>query len=256
MTEAVTAVVNKPIWVDLATKDPAAARDFYAKVLGWDIQVSPDPLYQGYGRALVGGKDAAGIGGTMSPDQPSAWSLYIGSDDADALAARVTAAGGTVAMAPFDVGDQGRMAVFQDASGAFISTWQSTGMDGFHATGNGTFGWAELTARGIGAALPFYEQVFGWALKPSGSPDQPYTEFEIDGHSVGGATEMPDMVPAGTPNYWLVYFNADDVDATHRAAIEAGGHEFVAPMDFPGGRMSILADPQGAAFGLLKLAER
>src|SRR4029077_5136350 len=146
-------------------------------------------------------------------------------------------------------------AVFQDASGAFISTWQSTGMDGFHATGNGTFGWAELTARGIGAALPFYEQVFGWALKPSGSPDQPYTEFEIDGHSVGGATEMPDMVPAGTPNYWLVYFNADDVDATHRAAIEAGGHEFVAPLDFPGGRMSILADPQGAAFGLLKVAE-
>ena len=36
-------------------------------------------------------------------------------------AAAVTAAGGTVVMAGMDVGDQGRMAVFQDPTGAFIS---------------------------------------------------------------------------------------------------------------------------------------
>jgi predicted enzyme related to lactoylglutathione lyase len=204
MTESMTAVKNKPIWVDLAAKDPAAARDFYAKVLGWDVQVNPEPEYGGYGRAVAGGKDAAGIGGAMSPDQPAAWSLYVGTDDAEALATKVTEAGGTVVMAPFDVGDQGRMAVFQDASGAFISAWQTTGMDGFHATGNGSYGWAELTARGIEAALPFYERVFAWTLKPSGSPDQPYTEFQVDGQSIGGATEMPAMVPAGTPNNWRV----------------------------------------------------
>jgi predicted enzyme related to lactoylglutathione lyase len=27
----------------------------------------------------------------------------------------------------------------------------------------------------------------------------------------------------------------------------------LAPMDFPGGRMSILSDPQGAVFGLMRL---
>ena len=66
---------------------------------------------------------------------------------------------------------------------------------------------------------------------------------------------MMDM-PPGTPDqvlgYWLVYFDVKDVDASHRAALDAGGRELVAPIDFPGGRMSIVSDPQGAAFGLLK----
>jgi predicted enzyme related to lactoylglutathione lyase len=54
------------------------------------------------------------------------------------------------------------------------------------------------------------------------------------------------------PSYWQVYFQADDVDAAHRKALDLGGHEMVAPQDFPGGRFSIVSDPQGASFGLLK----
>jgi predicted enzyme related to lactoylglutathione lyase len=48
-----------------------------------------------------------------------------------------------------------------------------------------------------------------------------------------------------------VYFAVDDVDASHRTAVDAGGTELLAPIDFPGGRMSIVNDPQGAAFGLM-----
>ena len=51
-----------------------------------------------------------------------------------------------------------------------------------------------------------------------------------------------------------MYFTVNDVDATHRAALNAGARESVGPMDFPGGRMSILSDPQGASFGLMKVA--
>src|SRR5262245_22280311 len=254
MADVATATLNKPAWVDLAAKDPAAARDFYSKLFGWDIEVNEDPQYGGYAIARVDGHDVAGIGGAMSADQPTAWSLYIGTDDIDGLADRIGQAGGTVAMAPFDVGDQGRMAVFQDPSGAFISAWQGTRMGGFQAHGANAFGWAEVNARGVEKVLPFYERVFGWTLKPSGSPDQPYTEFEVDGDSIGGAAEMNPMVPANVPSHWLVYFTVDDVDASHRTAIEAGARENLAPIDFPGGRMSILTDPQGANFGLLSLS--
>jgi uncharacterized protein len=254
MAQTAATTLNKPVWIDLAAKDAEAARSFYAKVFGWNIEVSPDPQYGGYGRALIDGQDAAGIGPTQSPDQPSVWTLYIGSDDVDALSRDVTAAGGTVAVPPFDVGDQGRMAVFQDPSGAFISSWQTTRMGGFQAQGPNAFGWAELNARGIDGALPFYQQVFGWTPQSVGSPEQPYTEFQVDGHSIAGATEMNPMVPADVPNYWMVYFTVDDVDATHRTAIEAGARELVAPMDFPGGRLSIVSDPQGASFGLMKYA--
>jgi predicted enzyme related to lactoylglutathione lyase len=254
MAETATAIIGTPAWVDLATTDATAARAFYAGLFGWDIQVSPDPQYGGYGIAKTGDQDAAGIGGTQSPDQPAAWSVYIGSDDLEALAGRVTAAGGTVVAPPFDVGDQGRMAVFTDASGAFISAWQGTQMGGFQTTGANAFGWAELNARGVDAAVPFYRDVFGWTAKDVGSPEQPYIEFQVDGHSIAGATEMSPMVPAEVPNYWLVYFAVDDVDAIHRRAVETGGAELVAPLDFPGGRMSIVRDPQGAAFGLMRLA--
>jgi predicted enzyme related to lactoylglutathione lyase len=255
MAEAATATLNKPAWVDLATTDPAAARAFYAKVFGWNIEVNPDPQYGGYAIAKVDGHDAAGIGGMMSPDQPSAWSVYIGSDDLGALSQQITAAGGKVIAPAFDVGDQGRMAVFQDPSGAFISAWQATRMRGFQTEGANAFGWAEVNARGVDKVVPFYQQVFGWTPKTTGTPEQPYTEFQVDSRSIGGATEMNPMVPAEVPSYWLVYFTVNEVDASHKTALESGARELVAPMDFPGGRMSILNDPQGAAFGLMTVTD-
>ena len=257
MAEAKTAVANKPMWIDLATSDAAAAREFYSKLFGWKIDVNPDPQYGGYGMAEVGGKRVAGIAPKMSPEAPTAWSIYIGTDDADDLAKKVTAAGGKVVMAPFDVGDQGRMAVFQDPTGAFISAWQAGAMAGAFATGDeGTFGWAELSSRGVDNAIPFYKKVFGWATKstPMGPDQPPYTEFQLGGESIAGGQEMQPMVPANVPSYWLAYFNVADVDKSFKTATQAGARELVAPMDFPGGRFAIVTDPQGASFGLMKMA--
>ena len=251
MADVVTSVANKPVWIDLASTDAEAARTFYSTVFGWAVDVNPDPQYGGYGRAKIDGKDVAGIGGTMSPGQPAAWSIYLGTTDIDQLAERVTQAGGTVVAPPFDVGDQGRMAVFRDPSGAHISSWQATRMGGFEADGPNTFGWPELNARGLASALPFYTEVFGWDPKTSGTPEQPYTEFHLDGESIAGALEMNPMVPAEVPSYWMVYFNVSDVDASYRAALDAGAREMLSPMDFPGGRLAILTDPQGAMFGIM-----
>ena len=101
-------------------------------------------------------------------------------------------------------------------------------------------------------------KVFGWTVKtsPMGDGQPEYNEFQIDGNSVAGAWEMNAMVPAAVPSYWLVYFDVDDVDAAHRKALELGAKELNAPMDFPGGKFSIVSDPQGASFGLIKMAPR
>ena len=255
MADAAIAVANKPAWVDLASKDPAGARDFYKKLFGWDIQVNPDPQYGGYGLAKQDGKDVAGIGPTQSPDQPSAWSFYVSTDDIGALARQVEAAGGKVISQPFDVGDQGRMAVFQDPAGAFISAWESTRMVGFQTQGSNAFGWAELNARGIDNALPFYERVFGWKVKRTPVPGGPaYNEFQVDGESIAGATELNPASPAGVPSHWLVYFNVDDIDTTYRQALDLGANGVAAPQEYPGGSFAIIADPQGATFGLFEAA--
>jgi predicted enzyme related to lactoylglutathione lyase len=259
MAEPKTAVANKPAWVDLSTSDAPAAREFYSKVFGWKIEVNPDPQYGGYGMANVGGKQVAGIGPKMSPEAPTAWSVYIGTDNVDDLAKEVQAAGGKVIAPPFDVGDQGRMAVFQDPTGAFISGWQPRAMNAEFPSGEaGTFAWAELSSRGVDKAVPFYQKVFGWTTKTSEmGPDAPhYNYFQLAGESIAGGQEMQPMVPAQVPSYWLAYFGVDDVDRSFRTATQAGAKEIVAPMDFPGGRFAIVSDPQGATFGLLKMAPR
>ena len=255
MTEIVAAVINKPIWVDLSSSDPAAAREFYAKVFGWQMEVNSDPQYGGYALARIDGKDVAGIGPLMMPQAPTAWSVYLGTSDADELAAKVQAAGGKLIAGPMAVGDQGRMSVYQDPAGAFISSWQPLAMSGFLTGVAGTFGWAELNARGIDKALPFYGAVFGWTPKtgPLGTDGAAYTQFQIGDETVAGASEMNPMVPAEVPSYWMAYFWAGDVDATYARAIEAGGREMLAPSDLPGGRLAIVADPQGAVFGLLQM---
>jgi len=98
--------LGRPVWVDLSTSDPAAARAFYATLFGWDIQVAEEPEFGGYGSATVDGKDVAGGYGSATvdgkdvagigsaqPGAPTAWSLYLLTDDAAALGERVAAAG-------------------------------------------------------------------------------------------------------------------------------------------------------------------
>jgi len=120
-----------------------------------------------------------------------------------------------------------------------------------------SFGWAELNARGIEKALPFYKSVFGWDSKTSetGQASPPYTEFQLGGESIAGAWEMNPMVPAEVPSYWMTYFIVDDVDKSFEKATGAGGSEMMTPQDFPGGRFAIIRDPQGAVFGVMKFEQ-
>lgn len=251
-------LVNKVAWVDLSTSDVAAAAAFYTRLFGWNVAISPDPQYGGYAIAQIDGGDVAGIGPSQPPGTPPFWMVYIGTTDADALGTQVQAAGGKVIAPAFDVGDQGRMAVYRDPAGAFISAWQPQDMARFHADGENQFGWAELNARGLDKAIPFYTTVFGWTPEttPMGEGQPPYTQFQLEGSMIAGAQEMNPMAPAEMPSYWLVYFNVADVDTAYKTAMDAGGREMLPPTEYPGGRFAILADPQGAAFGLLRTRPR
>jgi predicted enzyme related to lactoylglutathione lyase len=250
MTEPTTRA-GRPVWVDLSTSDAAAARAFYADVLGWDVEVDPNPEYGGYAMARSGGFDVAGIG-PAQPGAPTAWSLYLLTDDAASLGDRVADAGGTVVMPAMTVGDVGRMAVFTDPAGAFFSAWEPNTMAGFHTGVPGSFGWAELNARGVERDLDFYHDVFGWDLDPMDLPDGGvYTRLGLDGTNFGGAMEMHAGMPAEMPGYWLVYFAVDSVEDTYAGALAAGGAEILPPMPMPGGRFAIVRDPQGAAFAVL-----
>lgn len=255
MADVATSAPGRVVWIDLATKDPGGAEKFYGELLGWEREVNQDPQFGGYGFFKTAGRIAAGVGPLQSEQQPTVWQVYIGTADAEATAAKVQAAGGSVIAPPFDVGPIGKMAVFQDPSGAFVSIWQSSQMPGVEIQeAPNSLSWAELNARGLDKAKPFYKAVFGWDAKTSDSGGgMEYTEWQLGGKSVGGAMEMMPMVPAEVPSYWLVYFGTDDVDGTTAKAKELGGQVLLEPTDFPGGRSSVLMDPQGASFALVSI---
>ena len=60
-------------------------------------------------------------GGPGMEHNPPHWLPYIGVDDVDASAARITELGGTVVSEPMDIPDTGRFCVLKDPGGATIA---------------------------------------------------------------------------------------------------------------------------------------
>jgi hypothetical protein len=61
----------------------------------------------------------------------------------------------------------------------------------------------------------------------------------------------------GTPAHWLAYFTVSDCAAAATAARNLGAKLYLPPTDFEDvGRISVMADPQGATFAIFKAAAR
>lgn len=114
--------------------------------------------------------------------------------------------------------------------------------------------WFELdTARGaLDAARDFYGKVFGWSVADAGMPGMTYLLASHGGDMVAGMMEIPPEA-AGMPPNWMSYLDVDDADAAATKTASLGGQVLHGPADIPGtGRFAVLADPQGAVFGVLQ----
>ena len=243
-----------PSWVDLASPDIPASVAFYGDLFGWSAPELP-PEAGGYRIFEADGVPIAGCGPIMMEGQPPAWLTYVSVDDADAAVAKVTEAGGTVFVPPMDVMDVGRMAVFADPTGAACAVWQPGAHKGAGLVNEpGSLVWNELSTRDLPAATTFYTSVFGWSANTMDMGGSAYTEWQLGGSGIAGMMAMPAEVPAEVPSYWLTYFGAADCDATVARATAAGATVVVPPTDIPPGRFSVLVDPGGATFAVIKMA--
>src|SRR5579872_1813491 len=180
-----------PMWVDVSSPDLAKTNEFYSGLFGWDAQQVPDPEAGGYTMYFLDGKMVGAAGPTFTPEQHPAWATYVHSVDADATAQAVKDAGGQVVMGPMDVMGQGRMAVFTDPTGAFISIWQPQIHQGAQLVNEpGSFSWNELYTRDVPAAREFYSKVFGWGIDEADMPFGKYTMFQVDGRPIAGGFDM------------------------------------------------------------------
>jgi hypothetical protein len=237
-----------PSWVDIGEPDVGSALKFYALLFGWEGQDMGEEAGH-YTIASKAGKLVAGIGPAQDPGPPR-WAMYINVDDVDEVATRIESAGGRTVVAPMEVMKAGRMAVFTDVTGAVVSAWQPREHIGAELAGEpATVVWCELATSDMARSKQFYADVFGWEW---GGVDS-YAEAQLGGRTVAGVQHRPAGLPSDAPDHWLVYFGADDVDADTQRAVDLGAAVLVPPTDVPGtGRFSVVADPQGAAFGLYK----
>ena len=242
-----------PSWVDHATKNLEISNAFYSALFGWEPEDQGEEMGH-YTLMRMGGKTVAGNMTVMDESQPSVWVTYVSVDDADKTVAVAKKAGAMVFVEPMDVADIGRMAVFADPGGAAIGVWQPKTFNGAElANEAGSFAWNELNTRDLPAAKSFYTEVFGWKPNDMDMEGMRYTEWKLGDKSVAGMMTMPDMVPAEVPAHWLVYFGVDDTDASVSKAAELGATTLVPPTDIPPGRFAVLADPDGAAFAVIKM---
>jgi hypothetical protein len=255
MSERTSYTQGTPNWADLQAPDQDAAKAFYSGLFGWTYDDQPMPDGPVYSMAMLGEHAVAAIA-PQPPEMaaagsPPMWNTYLAVDSVDDTVAKVEAAGGKVAMAPFDVTDAGRMALVLDPSGAPIALWQAGQHIGATLVNEpGTVTWNELITTDPDAAA-FYQNVVGLTTSVMDMGTGAYTLFEAAGQMVGGTT--PPQLP-GAPNHWHVYFGAADADATAAQAAELGGSVLVEPFDTPVGRMAVLGDPQGAVFSIIQQA--
>jgi uncharacterized protein len=238
-----------PCWVDLAVPDLEAATRFYGAVIGWSF-VDTGADFGHYTIAQTNGKAAAAIGPQQQEGQPSVWTLYFASDDADATAKLVGDNGGTVLFDPMDIPGSGRMFIATDATGGAFGVWQSQGMVGAEIYNEpGSMVWEDGRLSDPAAGKRFYAAVFGHTFQPVEGAPEDYETFSVGGEVAGGMGGMMGA-PEGTPSHWMPYFGVADVDGAVAAAEQGGATVMMAPVNTPFGRMSVLVDPFGATFSL------
>ncbi|MFF8941426.1 VOC family protein [Streptomyces sp. NPDC014864] len=107
--------------------------------------------------------------------------------------------------------------------------------------------WVSLTSRDLEATEDFYRAVLGWEWRSAKLGDR----FRIalaDGAPVAGIAAVATMWQM--PVAWTPYFAVPSADDAVSRVQERGGTAAVGPISFPPGRAALLADRDGATFGI------
>ena len=245
-------------WMELATTDQSAAKQFYSSLFGWSTTDFPMGPAGDYTIFTLKGRDCAAAY-TLMKDQlalgvPPHWGLYIAVTSADESAKRAIELGATVLAGPFDVMDKGRMSVVRDPTGAHFCLWQEITSKGIGIAGeDNTFCWADLNTPDRDAAKKFYSALLGWKfVTGEGKDASTYWHIMNGEHGIGGMPPAEFQQP-GVPPHWMIYYLVADCNASFAKATSLGASACVPPMTIEGaGQMAVLADPQGAVFALFQ----
>ena len=245
------------IWFALATPDPAGAKEFYSGLLGWewaDVSMSGGNTYH------MAIRNDANIAGMSADDDANGvagvWvnSVYV--EDAEDIAKRIEANGGSILSGPHNADGWGVTATVATPEGAVFGLWQSLMGYGADIFGEpGAVCWIEYHTQDLDAATGFYSEVFGAAFDKMMVPtnDGSGAEFTLTMLSIDGE-QMPcafaQLPDESMPASWATYFMVEDIHSSIAKAQSLGAELTLGVIDVPPGSLAALVDPQGVRFSL------
>lgn len=248
--------VGKVIFVELVTPDLAAATRFYGGLFGWTFCNMQAGATQ-YAEASVDGRAVAGL---IRRDMPAdkrrqpAWLSFIAVDDVDAAKTIALQHGAKVLVEPHSLAGRGREAVFADPQGAVFAVLASSSGDTPDVlAAPGEWIWSSLITTDPAAGAAFYQALFNYEVYELPAEDgAEHVMFASDNFARASANPLPANRPNIHP-YWLNFVHVDDAAKMTAKAVALGGRVLVEPrLDRHGGKLAVVADPQGAPFGLLE----
>ena len=259
---------GNPIWFDLMSSNPDAAKQFYADLFGWkfaSVDMGGGNLYH---LAIDNDRNIAGIGNRPADvdigERDSMWLTHLYTADARGTAAKVANAGGKIITEPHDIeipGQEeivGARSTVANPAGGIFSLWQSGVGQGCEVFGEpSAFCWVEYHTSNADAAKQWHKNIF--AVE--------FDAMEVDESDGSGSStlhmmkcgttetscafvEVPtDKIPDQTP-FWMSYVLVTDIEAAASRAEQLGAQVPHGIGAIPFGSYATVIDPQGAIFGL------
>jgi predicted enzyme related to lactoylglutathione lyase len=247
---------GKFVWADLVTDDVPTARNFYAQLFGWRFWDMGN-----YAIAANQERPLCGMFQRPRPkDKPEAkprWFGYISVANVARAAREVTKAGGKVLAEPKKFPKRGEQAIFSDAEGAIFGVIKSSSGDPEDFQPEpGDWIWIQLMSRDGRKASEFYRNVGGYDIIENTSSNR-LSDYVLASEGYARATVRSlSKENAQVQPTWLPFVRVKNVADSVAQASRLGGKILAAPKpEFLEGKVAVIADPTGAAVGLLEWSD-
>jgi len=247
---------GKFVWGDLVTDDVEAACRFYSGLFGWTFQSAGD-----YTIAANADHPLCGMIQRPRPKDQSAhprWFGYISCGNIEKAQKKVLKLGGRVLAAPQKFPKRGQQAVFTDPEGAIFGVMKSSSGDPEDFKPDpGDWVWIQLLSRDADKASKFYQEIGGYDVVANTESNR-LSDFVLvsEGYARATVRTIPKDRPQVQPD-WLPYVRVRSMPESIARAKELGGHVLFEPRpEYLDSKVAVIADPTGAAIGLLEWSDQ
>jgi len=246
---------GKFVWADLVTDDALVAQKFYTALFGWK--------FYDYGGYLIGRNDDRPMCGMFQrprPADPGAkprWLGYISVGSVERAKAAVAKAGGRVLASPQKMPKRGEQAVFADSEGALFGVVKSSAGDPEDFLADpGDWIWIQLLSRDGRKAAEFYRAVGGYTIIENSETNRVSDYILTSEGYARGTVRTIRTDDARLRPTWLPFVRVKNVGESVALTKQLGGKVLIEPKpDLFDGKVAVIADPTGAAIGILEWPE-